>query len=78
MSLGLQFTFHYARASDYSKFGKKFYNSPYLFALWWSWLLEVGVLAKMLVIQLLDVGHVGGLWHDALLIQHGDKTERLE
>jgi hypothetical protein len=48
-----------------------------LFALWRLWLLEVWMFAQVLVIQLLHEGHVICLWHNALLVQHGDDTQRL-
>ena len=49
-----------------------------LLALWRLGLLEVGVLAKMLLNELVGEGEIGGLGHDTLLVEHGDDTEGLE
>ena len=49
-----------------------------LLALGWLGLLEVGVLAEMLVEQLLHIGHVRSFRHDALFVENRDDTQRLE
>jgi hypothetical protein len=41
-----------------------------LLALWRLGLLEVGVLAKMLIVELLGQSKISSLRHDALLIKH--------
>lgn len=48
-----------------------------LFALWWLGLLEIGMLAQVLIIQLLDKGHISGFRDNALFIQDRDDTQRL-
>ena len=49
-----------------------------LLALGWLGLLEVGVLAEMLLAQLLSQSQISSLWHNALLIKHRDDTQGLE
>ena len=49
-----------------------------LLALGWLGLLEVGVLAEMLLAQLLSQSQISSLWHNALFIKHRDNTQRLE
>ena len=49
-----------------------------LLALGWFGLLEVGVLAEMLLAQLLGQGQISSLWHNALFVEHGDDAKRLE
>jgi len=41
------------------------------------WLGERRVLAQVLLVQSLLKGHVGGLWHNALLFQDGEDTHLL-
>ena len=49
-----------------------------LLALGWLGLLEVGVLAEMLLAQLLSQSQISSLWHNALFIKHRDDTQGLE
>jgi hypothetical protein len=49
-----------------------------LLALWWLGLLEVGVFAKMLIVELLAQSKISSLRHDALLIKHRDDTQGLQ